>query len=82
MNKLGRYDDAVKSFERSLACRLENISAWYGKACAYSAQEVADMTVQSLYRAIVMGPNLSKLIAQTDSAFDSIRHTKEFQALL
>ena len=82
LTKLERHAEAIASFDKALKYHSDNPNAWYGKACSYALQADVEQAVRNLYRAIVLSPNLYRVMAQTDNNFDRIRETEAFQALM
>ena len=82
LTKLERHPEAIASFEKSLRYKSDNPNAWYGKACSFAVQGDVEQAVKNLHRAIVLSPNLYRVMAQTDSCFDDIRNAELFQELM
>ncbi|MBF2078634.1 MAG: tetratricopeptide repeat protein [Synechococcales cyanobacterium T60_A2020_003] len=80
--KLERHEEAIASFDRSIRAKSDNPQAWYGKARSCAALGDLSSTVNNLYRAMILSPNLYKVMAKTDSEFDTMRHDQRFQALM
>ncbi|MEM8604910.1 MAG: tetratricopeptide repeat protein [Cyanobacteria bacterium P01_H01_bin.121] len=82
LNRLYRFRDAMASFDRSLRHRTPNPNALYGKASTYALQGNVPQAVQLLRKAIVVGSNLYRVIAQTDPSFSKLINRPEIQTLL
>jgi superkiller protein 3 len=82
LTKLDRHDEAIASFDKSLDLKSDNPNAWYGKACSYAVREDVEMAVKFLHRAIILSPNLYRVMAQTDTNFDQIRSHDLFRDLM
>ena len=79
---LGRYEEAIASFDRALQIKPDDHEAWGNKACAYSLQNNIELALENLQKAIQLDPEKYRKLAQTDSDFDNIRHDPRFQALI
>ena len=62
--------------------RRDDPSDYYNKACAYSLQNVIELALENLQKAIQLNPDHYRKLAKTDSDFDNIRHNQRFQALI
>jgi superkiller protein 3 len=82
LNKLGRYEEALQSFEKSLNHKHQNPNAWYGKASTYALCGQVNLALSNLRRAIELSPNLYRVMVQTDASFNSLRQHPSFQELL
>lgn len=82
LTKLDRHEEAIASFDKSLRCKADNPNAWYGKACSYAIRREVDVAVKNLHRAIILSPNLYRVMAQTDVNFDAIRDIEAFRELM
>jgi tetratricopeptide (TPR) repeat protein len=82
LTKLNRHEEAIASFDKSLGYKSDNPNAWYGKASSYALRQDVEMAVKNLHRAIILSPNLYRVMAQTDMNFDAIRKAQAFQELM
>lgn len=78
----GQYDDAVAWFEKVIAADPENTWSYYGIASIYGDQGDAVNAAAYLRRAAALDKENVLAAAQTQSHFDKVRHTPEFQAVL
>lgn len=82
LSNLGRYKVALASFDKALELKPDYHLAWYNKARCYALQSSVDLAIDNLQQAIKLNPNKCRERAKTDSAFDSIREDRRFQALI
>ncbi|PZO51301.1 TPR end-of-group domain-containing protein [Phormidesmis priestleyi] len=81
LQRLGRYDDAIISYDRVLKIEPENAFALYNKAKCYALQNNVALAIESLAQAIALDPRVREN-AKSDADFDTIRGNALFQALL
>lgn len=79
---LGRYEEAIASYDKALEFKPDDHSAVYNKACCYALQGNIEQTLENLQQAINLSPDEYREKAKTDSDFDSIRDDELFQALI
>jgi tetratricopeptide (TPR) repeat protein len=79
---LNRYEAAISSYDQALAIKPDDPSAFYNKACCYALQGNVERAIESLQHAIHLNPDQFRQLATTDTDFDPIRHSAQFQALL
>ncbi len=79
---LERYDLAIASFEQALLIKPEDDCVWYNKACCYGLQRNVDLAVENLRQAIKLNRSRCQQMAKSDSDFESIRGSEQFQALV
>ena len=78
---LGRYEEAILSYNKSLEILPNNGNSYFNKACIYSLQENIDLALENLQQAINL--DLENLeMAKTDTDFDKIRNDSRFINLL
>jgi tetratricopeptide (TPR) repeat protein len=77
---LGRYEEAMASYQKALELDSDCANAYYNIACVYTVQGNVDLAVQNLQRAIELYPECREL-AKTDSDFERIRQNRRFRAL-
>jgi tetratricopeptide (TPR) repeat protein len=78
---LGRYEEAILSYNKSLEILPNNGSSYFNKACIYSLQENIDLAIENLTQAIKLDSKYLEM-AKTDTDFDKIRHDSRFINLL
>ncbi|MCY7282907.1 MAG: tetratricopeptide repeat protein, partial [Cyanobacteria bacterium CAN_BIN43] len=81
LSALGRYEEAIASYDRSIAIKPDDASAFYNKACCYGLQNQVELAVDFLQQAIELDPQC-KDMAKTDTDFELIRGSDRFQALI
>jgi tetratricopeptide (TPR) repeat protein len=79
--KLGDYPAALADYTRALELDPNHAGAIYNVACLYSLQNDVQQACIWLRKAIAMSDEYVNML-QTDSDFDAIRDTPEFQALM
>ncbi len=82
LKELGRYEEAIASYDQTLQIKPDKHEAWYNKAYAYSLQNAIELALENLQKAIQLNPEEYRKMAKTDSDFDNIRHDPRFQALI
>jgi tetratricopeptide (TPR) repeat protein len=82
LRNLGRYEDAIASFDKALEFKPDDDTAWYNKACSYGLQRNIEQALKNLQQAINLNPDKYREMAKTDSDFDSIRDDEQFQLLI
>jgi superkiller protein 3 len=80
--QMGRYDEAIHSFDTSLSYQAHNPNAWYGKARAYAMAGAVEQTLKNLYRTFVLSPYVYRVMVQIDAHFDGVRDDPQFQRLV
>ena len=76
----GELDKAIQAWERATQLDVDFAKAHYNLAVAYSHKEETTRSIASLREAIRVD-KAALSAAKTDTAFDNIRNTPEFQAL-
>lgn len=79
--KLGRDDDALKSFEKAIGLDPDYARAHYNKALCYALQKEFDVALEALQQAIRLDPEY-KEEARTDPAFDELWEDAWFRELV
>jgi tetratricopeptide (TPR) repeat protein len=79
---LGRYEEAIASYDKAIEVKPDYHEAWYNNACTYALQSQLDPALEHLKQAIELNPDHYRTLIQTDSDFDSIRDNEQFQILL
>ncbi len=80
-HELKDYAAALADCGRAIELNPTDATPVYNTACAYALQSDLEQACEWLHRAICMDAKYVEM-ARTDSDFDSIRNTEEFQALL
>ena len=81
LSDLGRYEDAVASYDKALEIKPDYYQAWYKKASCYALQKNIVMGIENLQQAINLNPEYQEIV-KTDTDFDAIRDSEEFQRLI
>lgn len=79
--KLGKYNLAIESCDKALELDPNFHNAYYNKACAFSLNNRVE-NAQNNLRIAINGEPKYKELSKSDSDFDNIRESKEFQKLL
>ena len=82
LGDLGRYKEAIDSYDKSLAINPNAANTYYNKAFAYSLQNMIELALENLQRAIQLDPEKYREMSKTNSDFDNIRRDRRFQALI
>ena len=69
------------SYNRALDINPQSENVWYNKACIYALKEEIKLALKYLEKAIKLNPKYLQM-AKTDSDFDLIRDSQEFQTLI
>ncbi|QQE77680.1 tetratricopeptide repeat protein [Alicyclobacillus sp. SO9] len=80
----GHYDQALKVYHQTIPIASHNWKMWsyYGIAAIYGRRgDVAD-TVKYLRQAIAMDPKHVRSVARTESDFNKVRNSTQFQQLV
>ncbi len=80
--RLERYEEANASCNKILEIQPDNHLAWYNKACCHALQGNVELALEDLQQAIVLSPDKYREMAKSNSDFDSIRDTEQFQTLI
>ncbi|WP_315788653.1 TPR end-of-group domain-containing protein [Fischerella sp. JS2] len=75
------YEDAIASYNKAVAIKVDDHEAWYNKACCYALQRNIEQAIANLQKAIILNPECREM-AKTDSDFDAIRENERFQTLI
>jgi tetratricopeptide (TPR) repeat protein len=78
---MGRYKDALESFERAIKINSNDANAYYNKAVCYGLQNNVELAIENLQRAINLDVKYQDM-AKTDQDFEQIRGDERFQRLL
>jgi tetratricopeptide (TPR) repeat protein len=79
---LGRFEEAIASYNKALEFKPDYADAFYNKACCYALQGDVEQALENLQQAIKLSPDIYRDMAKTDSDFESIRDSERFKALL
>lgn len=79
--QLGRYDEALTSFDCAIALKPDYATAHYNKARCLALQGNIAATVETLQQAIALKPDYRDL-AQMEADFDRVRSDERFQSLI
>ena len=79
---VGRYWEAIASYDQALQHKPNDESAWYNKACAYALQQQPDPAIEILSKAIALDSQKYRAMARTNTNFDSICTDPRFLTLL
>lgn len=84
IDKLGQYQEAIPKYEQAIELNPSNASAYYNLACNYPLLNNAKESAKYLQLAIEKQPNIKDYLtmAKTDSDFNAIRHSLEFQKVI
>ncbi|BAZ70092.1 TPR repeat-containing protein [Fischerella sp. NIES-4106] len=78
---MGRYEEAIASYDQAVEIKPDDHQAWYNKACCYALQRNIEQAIEYLREAINLNPEYREM-AKTDSDFDGIREDERFQELI
>jgi tetratricopeptide (TPR) repeat protein len=81
LGNLGRYDEAVTSYDRAVEINPNYDLAWYNRACFYALQNKIEPSLENLTQAITLNPECLEM-AKTDTDFDNIRSDSRFKAII
>jgi len=77
----GKLDEAIAEFKTAISLDPNYANAHYDLARAYSLKNEANLAIESLQKAIELDKEYIKK-AETESRFDNIRKSLEFQKLI
>ena len=78
---MGRYKDALESFDRAIKINSNSANTYYNKACCYGLQNNVELAIENLQRAINLDVKYQDM-AKTDKDFEQIRGDERFQSFL
>jgi tetratricopeptide (TPR) repeat protein len=80
----GHYAQAIKEYQKAIAVADNHWKMWsyYGIASIYGRRGDVKDTVTYLEKAIAMNPTLIKEHARTESDFNPVRNSEQFQQLI
>jgi len=81
LSELGQTDAAIASYDKAIEIKSDYDSAHYNKACCYALQGNWEAAIASLQRAIELDDS-NREMAKTDTDFDGIRDSVQFQVLI
>lgn len=79
---LGRYEEAIASYERAMEIKPNDANTFYNLACCYALQTKIELVLENLNKAINLSPEEYRHMAKSDTDFDGIRHNPRFQELI
>jgi tetratricopeptide (TPR) repeat protein len=82
LENLGKYDEAIASYDKALQINPDDPSPLYNKARAYALQDEIELTIENLRQAIQLSPEEYQNLARTDPDFTRIRSDPRFQSLI
>jgi len=80
-HKQRKYDKAIDGYEMAVSIDSELAYAHYNLACAYSLKNEKTLAIKTLQKAITLNQKYIEM-SKTDSDFDNIRSSPEFQQLI
>ncbi|MGL5135717.1 MAG: TPR end-of-group domain-containing protein, partial [Planktothrix sp.] len=80
LSNLGKYEEALASYDQALHYKPDDYRALYSKASIYGLQGELSLAVKNLQQAIKLNPEYKEK-ANSDSDFDIIRVQPEFKKL-
>ena len=78
---MGRYQEAIESYDKAIEFKPDDASTWYNKACCYSLVGNVELAIEYLQKAMQLDSKYIEM-AKTDSDFDNIRSDQRFIALI
>ena len=78
LDNLGRYEEAMQSYNQALEINPDDARSYYGLACCYALQENIELAIENLRHAINLDSQYREM-AKTDSDFDKIRDKEQFK---
>ena len=81
LGNLGRFEQAIASYDQAIKINSNYANAYYNKACCYGLQNNVELAIENLQRAINLDVKYQDL-AKTDKDFEQIRGDERFQSLL
>ncbi|MEH2349111.1 MAG: tetratricopeptide repeat protein [Nostoc sp.] len=80
---LGIYEQAIASYDKAIEIQPECCAGiYYYKACCFAKQDIIELTIENLQRAIAINHDKYQNRAKTNSDFDNFREDERFQALI
>ena len=79
--KQGKYDLAVESCQKAIAINPDDAKAHYNLSCVYALKNETNLSIESLQKAVILN-KIAIEAAKTESDFDNIRSSPEFQQLI
>ncbi|NJL36926.1 MAG: tetratricopeptide repeat protein [Leptolyngbyaceae cyanobacterium SM1_4_3] len=78
---MGRYEEAIASYNRAIEINPDYANAWNHKARCYARWGNVELAIESLQKSIELRPEYFNNIA-TESDFDPIRDAVKFKQLI
>jgi tetratricopeptide (TPR) repeat protein len=60
LGELGRFEEALASFERAIAINPENVSAWYYKGMALAITNRPEEAIDAVKQALRLAPDFEE----------------------
>ena len=76
-----RLDEAIVQYKQAIAINPDYTTAHYNLACVYSLKNQKTLAIETLRKAIMLDQKYIEM-SKTDSDFDNIRESPEFQQLI
>lgn len=80
--KCQKLDAAITSYDQATCLKPDFYQAWFGKARSYAINNETELALEALETAIQLNPQRCMDGAKTEPAFEKLRKTSAFQALL
>ena len=80
LNRLGKYDEAIKSCDKAIELAPKWADPLYNRACAYARKGDKTNALADLKKAIELQRSL-KAVARKDAAFKSLSSDPDFKKL-
>ena len=77
----GKYDLMIATYKTAISIDPNDARTHYNLACAYSLKDEKILAIETLQKAITLDRSLIEY-SKTDSDFDNIRESPEFQELI
>ena len=75
------YEEAIVHFKQAIEVNPTDFSLFYNQACCYTSLGEINLAITALQEAIALNAECFEM-AKTDSDFDRIRYSTDFQSLL
>jgi tetratricopeptide (TPR) repeat protein len=79
---MGRYREAMASFDKALEVNPDHVNAVYNKGYCYAAQGKVTLAVNYIEQAIKVNPQKYLPVAKTDPDLERLRKNKRFQKII
>ena len=78
---VGKWDEAIASYEKAIQFKPDDHPAWYNKAICYSEKNEIDLAIESWEQAINLNPQYRER-AKTNPSFDKMKSDRRFERLI